>query len=235
MGKEIEKFALSNGHEITGFYDPYFAFKFDQKCFDNAEVIIDYTSPGSAVYNIIKCFEANKPIVVGTTGWYDELPEVQKHCQKYNGALLYASNFSIGVNILFRVSELVASMVNKYNHYKINLFEAHHSQKKDAPSGTAINIANEMLSKLDNYNKWQSFPDDAKVNIEDGVLPIFYRREGDIVGIHELVIESNIDRLTIEHQAFNRSGFAAGTLIATEWLIGKKGIFTMKDIFETLK
>ena len=235
MGKEIEKSALASGHEITGFYDPYFAYKFDQKNFDNAEIVIDFTTPGSAVYNIIKCFEANKPIVVGTTGWYDEMEEVRRLCSLHNGSLLYASNFSIGVNILFSACSLIAKMINKYSNYNVHLFEAHHSEKKDAPSGTAISIANDLVSKVAHYTKWQAYPDDVKASPEDGVLPVYWKREGDIVGFHEMVIESSIDRLSIEHQSFSRSGFAAGTLIATEWLIGKKGIFTMKDIFEENK
>jgi len=235
MGKEIEKTALSKGHEISGIYDPYNAFKFEQRQFENADIVIDFTTPGSAVYNIIKCFEANKPIVVGTTGWYDELPEVEKACSKHNGSLLYASNFSIGVNILFRACELIASIIKNYPEYKASIYEAHHNQKKDAPSGTAISMANEILKKQPAYKKWTTLPDDSDSTPEQSALPIYYRREGDIIGIHELVIESEIDRLCIEHEAFNRSGFATGTLIATQWLIGKKGIFKMKNIFDEIK
>jgi len=235
MGKEIEKLAIAQGHEIAGIYDPYSAFKFDQRNFDVADVVIDYTTPGSAVYNITKCFEANKPIVVGTTGWYDDLPEVEKTCIKHNGSLLYASNFSIGVNILFRACELVAAIIRNYPEYKATIYEAHHNQKKDSPSGTAITIANLIIGQHSNYLKWKEFPDDSKVNPEPHVLPIYYRREADIVGVHDLVIESPIDRLSVEHEAFSRTGFAAGTLIATQWLLDKKGIFTMKNIFEDIK
>ncbi|HPD64176.1 MAG TPA: 4-hydroxy-tetrahydrodipicolinate reductase [Bacteroidia bacterium] len=235
MGKEIEKMALSRGHEITGIYDPYFVFKFDSKAFENADIVIDFTTPGSAVYNIIKCFEANKPIVVGTTGWYHEFEEVENQCKKHNGALFYASNFSIGVHVMLKACELLAKMVNQYKSYKISISEAHHEHKKDAPSGTAITIANTMLRELDSYKEWKAYPDHSDARPDAGILPVYYHREGEIVGIHEVSIESDIDRIVIEHEAFSRAGFATGTLIATEWLIGKKGIYTMQHLFDNNK
>lgn len=235
MGKEIEKCALSRGHEIIGIYDPYYVFKFDAKAFENADIVIDFTTPGSAVYNIIKCFEANKPVVVGTTGWYHEMEEVINQSKKHNGALFYASNFSIGVHVMLRACTLLAKMVNKHKSYKLSVSEIHHEHKKDAPSGTAITIANTLIKELDNYHEWKALPDNAQADIQPGVLPVYYHREGEVIGIHEVVIESEIDRIVIEHEAFNRTGFATGTLIAAEWLIGKKGIFTMQNLLDDSK
>ncbi|MFC2114277.1 4-hydroxy-tetrahydrodipicolinate reductase [Bacteroidota bacterium] len=234
MGKEIEKLALKRGHEIAGIYDPSHAFKFDQKAFNNADAIIDYTIPGSAVNNITKCFEANKPIIVGTTGWYDEMETVVEACKKYNGTMIYAPNFSLGANIMFSVSELLAKLLNNQDAYLISIHEKHHTQKKDAPSGTAITIADTIINNMSYVNSWEVLKEGELSEPKPGVIPVFYSREENVVGTHEIVLNSNIDRITIRHDAYNRAGFATGTLIATEWVVGKKGIFTMKDLFKTL-
>jgi 4-hydroxy-tetrahydrodipicolinate reductase len=234
MGKEIEKLAPSKGHEIIGVYDPYYAFKFEPKNFDNADLIIDYTTPGSVLYNIQKCFEANKPIVIGTTGWYSEFEYVKELCKKYNGSLFYSTNFSVGVNILIKISELLAKLMNNQDNYSISLHETHHIHKKDTPSGTAITIAETLIKNDNKLTKWESLEEGNKKEISGSVLPIYTKREGEVVGQHKIIVESNIDRISIEHEAFSRTGFATGTLIATEWLLGRKGIFTMKDLFENI-
>ncbi|MBT3302701.1 MAG: 4-hydroxy-tetrahydrodipicolinate reductase [Bacteroidetes bacterium] len=235
MGKEIEKLAITRGHEITGVYDPYHAFKFSEKDFLNADIIIDYTTPGSAVYNITKAFEANKPIVVGTTGWYDEFDTVEALSKKYNGTLFYATNFSIGVNVMFSISELLAKMLNNQDSYLVSINETHHSKKKDAPSGTAITLAENLIKHMDFVDHWEKIEKGQEFEQKGGVIPIFYSREDEVVGTHEISLHSNVDKITIRHDAFNRTGFATGTLIATEWVADKRGIFTMKDLFQNIK
>jgi 4-hydroxy-tetrahydrodipicolinate reductase len=235
MGKEIEKLALSRGHEISGVYDPYHAFKFEEKAFQAADAIIDYTTPGSAVYNITKAFESNKPIVVGTTGWYDEFPQIEALCKRHNGTLFYATNFSLGVNVLFSISELIAKMLNKQDSYKISIQETHHTKKKDAPSGTAITLAENIIKNMDHVNGWEKLEKGGAYEHKEGKIPVFFSREEDVVGSHEITLHSDVDKISIRHDAFNRTGFATGTLVATEWAVDKKGIFTMKDLFENIK
>ena len=234
MGKEIESLAQKRGHEIVGVYDPYHSVDFEQTAFNKADVVIDYTTPVTAVNNITQCFEANKPIVVGTTGWYDEMETIVKACKKYNGTLMYASNFSVGANIMFRVSELMAKLVNKQDAYSVSIHEKHHTKKKDAPSGTAITIADTIISNLNHVNSWEVLKEGELSDDKPGVIPIYYSREENVVGTHEIILDSSIDRVTVRHEAYNRSGFATGTLIATEWVVGKKGIYTMNDLFKSL-
>lgn len=234
MGKEVEKIINQRGHEVAGVYDPYHAFKFDQQKFDYADMVIDFTTPGSAVYNITKCFEQNKPIVVGTTGWYHEFDQVEEKCKELNGTLFYATNFSIGVNMLFKLTDLLGRLLNNQENYKVSINESHHIHKKDAPSGTATTLANSLVGNIKRLNKFVTLPEDSKMLVPEDSLPIYFKREGELIGFHQIVIESQIDRLCIEHEAFNRTGFATGTLVAAEWVLGKKGIFTMQDLFNNL-
>jgi len=234
MGKEVEKIILKRGHELVGVYDPYHQYKFEREKFEQADLIIDYTTPGSAVYNITQCFENNKPIVVGTTGWYHEFDQVVEKCREFNGTLFYATNFSIGVNILFKLNELLGKLLDHQSGYKVELFESHHIHKKDAPSGTALTLANSLIKNIKHLEELKILPEGSIETVNENALPVYFKREGDVVGRHRIAIQSDIDRLCIEHEAFNRSGFATGTLVASEWVLGKKGIFTMQDLFDNL-
>lgn len=234
MGKEIEKLALERGHKISGICDPENAYKFDATAFADADIAIDYTTPESAVHNMTMSFEANKPIVVGTTGWYEQLDAVKKLCEKLNGTLFYATNFSIGVNVLFEMSELLSKMISQQDSYSVSISETHHTRKKDAPSGTAITLAEILIKNLDFVKTWKKLQTGDITENEKGVIPVYYSRENEVVGSHEIKIQSDIDQITLRHDAFSRAGFTAGTLIATEWVINKKGIFTMKDLFSNI-
>ena len=234
MGKEVEKIIHQRGHEVAGVYDPYHNFDFDRNKFAMADLVIDFTTPGSAVYNITQCFENNKPIVVGTTGWYHDFDQVAEKCREYNGTIFYAPNFSIGVNILFRLTDLVGKLLGNNSDYNVRIDESHHIHKKDAPSGTATTLANSLVGNIKKYEKYISLPDGDKMLVDENILPVYYKRVGEVIGHHSISIESAIDRLYIEHEAFNRSGFATGTLVAAEWVLGKKGVFTMLDLFDNI-
>ncbi len=233
MGQTLENAVASGGHEIAGIYDPYSKFnEFSIRDFRNSDVAIDFSTPGSAVYNITRCAENNIPVVVGTTGWYHELDTVEDIVRKNNGSIIYSPNFSIGVNIVFKVTEYLSKIVQGEHGFNISVHEVHHDQKKDSPSGTAINIANRVLANHNNYKAWGKYEEGTKASGTKKEIPIFYKREGNEIGTHKVVYESAMDRITVQHEALSREGFAAGTLLATAWIIGKKGIFTMSDILE---
>lgn len=234
MGKEIEKMAPERGYEIIGIYDPYSAHnKFDKKAFSHADVAIEFSTPGSAPYNILQCFENNIPVVVGTTGWYDEFESIKEQCKKYNGSLFYASNYSIGVNIMFRLADFLSRFMVGHHGYSLEVHEAHHIHKKDAPSGTAITLAEKLLKNHNNIKSWYGLMEGETKKDDASLLPIFSLRKDEIVGNHEIIYESGGDKISIRHEAFNRQGFAAGTLLAAAWLQGKRGIFTMSDILDS--
>ncbi len=223
MGKMIEEVAISRKHAI--------ALKFTSKDHwdsntlknANAEVAIEFTQPQAAVDNIKKCFEANIPVVVGTTGWYEHLNEIKSLCIKNNQSLLYASNFSIGVNLFFKVNELVASLLKHYPEYDVSMIEVHHTQKKDAPSGTAITLAEQILQHYPPKRPWS-------LQKRDTSLFIQANRAGDEKGFHQITYQSVIDEISISHHAYSRKGFALGAVLAAEFIKGKKGVFQMKDV-----
>jgi 4-hydroxy-tetrahydrodipicolinate reductase len=227
MGKTIEKIALSRGHEISLIYS------LDDKPADWKErlalsdVAIEFTAPDAAIDHIMACFEAKTPVVVGTTGWYSRFDEVQKRCKEKNGGLFYATNFSIGVNLFFELNKKLAQLMKSYPAYALEMEEIHHIHKKDAPSGTAITLAEGIMENNTSYSGWVN---DSEA--EAGKIPLISVREDEVPGTHSIRYTSAIDRIEIIHTAFNRQGFAAGAVAAAEFLAGKKGIFNMTDLLK---
>jgi 4-hydroxy-tetrahydrodipicolinate reductase len=225
MGKEIEKIAISRGHEI--------GLKIDignpqdlttgnlQKC----DVAIEFTVPASAVKNYNTCFEAGIPVVSGTTGWLGKKEEVYQKCKETNGTFFYGSNFSVGVNLFFELNKKLAELMAGRTEYNVEMTEVHHTQKLDAPSGTAISLAEDILEKLPDKNAWVSnaTPAENEFNIKSG-------RRGEVPGIHTVRYDSEVDYIEITHSAKSRKGFAFGAVLAAEYCKGRTGILTMKDL-----
>jgi len=224
MGKEIEKIAVKRGHEIVLIIDQDNADLVSANDFKKADVAIEFTTPDTVLDNIQKCFDANLPIVVGTTGWYDHFEKIKKNCVSNKKSLFYASNFSLGVNLFFKVNKYLAELMNKYPEYDVCMEEIHHIHKLDKPSGTAITLAEQVISNIDRKSKWSIADKNAEsLFIED-------KREGEVPGTHIIKYKSAIDDIEIMHKAHNRQGFALGSVVAAEFLVGKKGIYTMSDI-----
>jgi len=225
MGKMIEQIALSRGHLIVSKIDSD-STKKDWTEVAKADIAIEFSMPKSAVKNIKKCFEMNVPVVVGTTGWYEHLPEIKTLCKSGQQAVLTATNFSIGVNLFFHVNKILAQAMENLPEYNVQIEEIHHTQKLDAPSGTAITIAEGILAELSRKTKW-ALTQDVKKDTE---LEIAALRKDEVPGTHSVKYTSTIDDIEIIHIAHNRSGFAVGAIIAAEWLFNKKGYFTMTDL-----
>ena len=219
MGKVIEKIALDRGHEIV-------LKKSSNSTYDglsNADVAIDFSVPESAVCNISECFDTNVPVVCGTTGWLDQYDKMVSLCKEKNGSFIYASNFSLGVNIFFELNEYLAKIMSKIDQYKVSMEEIHHTQKLDAPSGTAISLAKGIIENS-KYKNW------TLDNPEVDEIKIDAKRIENVPGTHSIFYDSNVDQIEIKHTAHNREGFALGAVIAAEWIKNKKGVFTMKDV-----
>lgn len=226
MGQTIERLALQRGHSIV--LKATSLAPVSPEHLAGADVAIEFTEPTSAVNNIFAAFEANVPIVCGTTGWFGRLSEVKQQCTEANSALFYASNFSIGVNLYFQAIRAAARMLNGYPDYEVSIKEIHHLEKKDAPSGTAISVAEVLSDELDNMDGWMH-----KGDTEKHKIPIEAIREGDVKGTHEVLFSSDVDEIEITHRAHSREGFALGAIKAAEWLQHKKGCFTMSDLLKT--
>lgn len=230
MGHEVERIALQRGHEVIARIDKD-KDSVIQRLRDSETketIAIEFSTPATALENINLCFNMNIPVVCGTTGWYEHLNDVKARCKKENQALFYAPNFSIGMNIMFMLNKQLAKITEKYD-YKLSLTETHHIHKIDKPSGTAVRLAEDIIENNDNYNSWQLTVDNEQLTV-DNVLPIDAIREGDVFGIHEVKAESDCDVIQVRHEAFSRKGFATGAVVAAEFLIGKKGIYTMNDL-----
>lgn len=229
MGKEIEKVISESGDkdDIILKISNANLNEFTIENLQKADVAIEFTQPGSAVENIKKCFEARVPVVVGTTAWLNHLPEIKTACKEANAALFHAPNFSIGVNIFFEVNKKLAALMQPQAQYKVAMEEIHHTEKKDAPSGTAIKTAETILSELPRVEKWQ-----LQTSLESDVhlLPIVAKREPNVPGTHTVIYKSTADEIVFTHHAHSRRGFAEGAIAAARWLIGKKGVFEMKDM-----
>lgn len=219
MGKMIERIAQERGHSIIAKIDAD-AQQIDYTAMD---VAIDFSMPDAAYNNITGCFKNGVPVISGTTGWLDRYSEAVAICEKHQGAFIYASNFSLGVNLFFELNAQLAKMMAGLKEYNVSMEEIHHTQKLDAPSGTAITLAEGIIQNSD-YEKW------ALDNADEGTIPITSIREGSVPGTHSITYESAVDKIEIKHEAFNREGFALGAVIAAEWLRGKTGVFTMKDV-----
>lgn len=224
MGKEIEAIALKRNHNVVLKINKSNVDSVTASDLKKADVIIEFSTPHVVLDNIKKCINAKVPVVVGTTGWYDNLSEVQKLCSNNNGALFHATNFSLGVNLFFKVNTYLAELMNKYNDYEVSMEEIHHIHKLDKPSGTAITLAEQIISKIEKKKKWSIEKSDPET------LFIHDVREGEVPGTHIIKYQSEVDDIEIMHKAHNRKGFALGAVIAAEFLNGKKGIYTMSDI-----
>lgn len=224
MGKEIEAIALKRGHNIVLKIDKDNVDTITDADLKKADVIIEFSTPHTVLDNIKRCINAQVPVVVGTTGWYDSFEAIKKLCAEKNGSLFHATNFSLGVNLFFKVNTYLAELMNKYNDYEVSMEEIHHIHKLDKPSGTAITLAEQILKKIDKKTKWSI---DKK---GEDILFIKDIREGEVPGTHIIKYQSEVDDIEIMHKAHNRKGFALGAVIAAEFLNGKKGIYTMSDI-----
>jgi 4-hydroxy-tetrahydrodipicolinate reductase len=225
MGHAIEEIAVEKKHEIALRIDIENAEDFTIGNLHRADVAIEFTTPHSAAANIIKCIDAGIPVVCGTTGWLDHWNNVKQYCLDKEGTLLYASNFSVGVNLFFELNSFLAKLMSKYNEYDVMLEEVHHTQKKDAPSGTAITLAEQILQQVTSKKSWVNHISDNREELE-----IISERVGAVAGKHKVKYKSEIDDIEIIHTAHGRKGFAAGAVIAAEFVHGKKGIFSMKDV-----
>src|ERR1041385_8284506 len=225
MGKAIEAIAIKRGHEIVLKVDLHNAKTFTDEELKAADVAIEFTMPSTAVENMKRCFHCGVPVVVGTTGWLEKLKEVEKECEKNKSALFYTSNFSLGVNLFFRLNEQLAELMKPYKDYEVEIEEIHHVHKLDAPSGTALTLLNGLLSKSDRKKSWKSYPENVSEKYADEIVPVVSKRIGEVPGTHIVTYTSPVDKITITHEAFSREGFALGAVVAAEWLVGKKGIF----------
>ncbi|WP_248722272.1 4-hydroxy-tetrahydrodipicolinate reductase [Seonamhaeicola sp. ML3] len=221
MGQTIEKIAINRGHEVVLTVDK------DDKDYDItvADVAIDFSLPSAAYGNITNCLNNGVPVVSGTTGWLDNYDKAVELCKEKKGGFIYASNFSLGVNIFFELNKTLAKMMGSLKEYNVTMEEIHHTKKLDAPSGTAITLAEGVIENNSNYNAWEL----DKTN-DNKTIPIVAKRIGDVPGTHSVNYASEVDTINIEHVANNRQGFALGAVVAAEWLHGKTGIFSMKDV-----
>jgi 4-hydroxy-tetrahydrodipicolinate reductase len=227
MGKEIEKIALSRGHEIVLIIDINNLDDLTTENLKKAEVAIAFTIPESAVDIYKKCFDCGIPVVSGTTGWLNKWDEVTEYCNDKKSAFFYASNFSLGVNIFFELNKKLARSMKAFNQYKATITEVHHTRKLDSPSGTAISLAEDLMRERGNYDGWvNEMTDDQK---KLGIVSV---RESDIPGIHTILYDSEVDFIEITHSSKNRSGLAFGAVLAAEFTVGKKGILTMKELLK---
>ncbi|MUP46116.1 4-hydroxy-tetrahydrodipicolinate reductase [Gramella sp. BOM4] len=226
MGKTIEEIATSRGHEVVvKVSDDIDNHELNG---DNVDVAIDFSVPTAAFKNISTCFRKNIPVVSGTTGWLDDYEKAKKICSEENSAFIYASNFSLGVNIFFELNQKLADMMKSLDDYSVEIEEIHHTKKLDAPSGTAITLAEQIVDGNPRLNGWQL--DDA----DKDEIPVYARREEDVPGTHTVKYDSEIDSIEIKHTAKSRQGFALGAVVAAEFLKDKTGIYTMQDVLSDI-
>jgi 4-hydroxy-tetrahydrodipicolinate reductase len=220
MGKTIEQIAIKRGHKIVLTVDK------DDENYDitKADVAIDFSIPTVAFNNISNCLNNGIPVISGTTGWLENYDKAVALCKEKKGAFIYASNYSLGVNIFFELNKTLAKMMSTLKQYNVSMEEIHHTQKLDAPSGTAISLANDIIALNSNFEKWQLDETGEKT------IQIVAKRIADVPGTHTINYESEVDNISIEHIAHNRQGFALGAVVAAEWLVGKTGVFTMNDV-----
>lgn len=227
MGKTIEKIALKRGHQVVSIIDENNLEDFDSDNFKSADVAIEFTRPTSALDNYRKCFAANVPVVAGTTGWLEHLDEVKEACKDGKQTFFYASNYSLGVNIFFALNKYLAKIMNNYPDYDVYMNETHHIHKLDAPSGTAITLAEGIIENIDRKSQWKLDAEDVASD-----LKIQAFREGEVPGIHEIVYESEVDIISIKHDAKSREGFALGAVVAAEFTYDKKGFLGMAEMLK---
>ncbi|HEX3024608.1 MAG TPA: 4-hydroxy-tetrahydrodipicolinate reductase [Chitinophagaceae bacterium] len=225
MGKVIEEIAVAKQHEIVLKIDIANADEFTQQNISRADVAIEFTGPHSAFDNVIKCLQFGIPVVCGSTGWLEKFDEAKEVCKKNNGTLIYSSNYSIGVNLFFELNTYLAKLMSKHPGYEVSLKEIHHTQKKDAPSGTAITLAEQVLQQITSKKNWINQLSNNKEELE-----IISERIDPAPGTHSIKYHSEIDDIEIVHTAHNRKGFGGGAVLAAEFAVSKKGIYSMKDV-----
>jgi len=236
MGKIIEKIATDRKHEIVLKIDEHNQHELTPENLQQADVAIEFSTPGTVLQNIEHCFSAGIPIVVGTTGWHGQLQEVKQQCEQNHGSLIYATNFSVGVNLFFHVNRVLAKLMNNYPYYDVQVEEIHHTQKLDSPSGTAITIAEGIIEHLDAKKEWVNVltadgAEPAADNITAEKLLIESFRIDSVPGTHTVLYDSAVDTIELKHTAHNRNGFALGAVLAAEWIQGRKGFYSVEDMF----
>jgi 4-hydroxy-tetrahydrodipicolinate reductase len=224
MGKTIERIAMERGHEIVGRIDVH---NHDELSTVTADAAIEFSHPDAAFNNVKQCIEQHIPVVCGTTGWLSRKNEIEKLVKETNGSFFYASNYSLGVNIFFKLNEFLASIIKNFDTYKVSIDEVHHTEKKDAPSGTAITLAEGIMKHLSNKQKWVNEDSDKKEE-----LPIRSFRIAQVPGTHTAKYTSPVDDIEIVHTAHTREGFALGAVMVAEWIQGKKGVLNMDDFLK---
>jgi 4-hydroxy-tetrahydrodipicolinate reductase len=227
MGHEIETIAIERGHTIDLIIDQNNRHELTPLNLQKVDVAIEFTTPETAFENIKVCLLANKPIVCGTTGWLSKLDEAKALANQGNGALFYASNYSVGVNLFFKINKIISQYIDRVKGYNVAIEEIHHTQKKDAPSGTAITLAELITQEMKNLQGWTLSP-----NTSDNKIPITSIREGNVPGTHNVIFTSEQDEITLSHKAKSRRGFALGAVLAAEFSVGKKGILTMDSFLQ---
>jgi len=237
MGHIIEKIATDRKHEIVLKIDYDNIHDLTPENLAKADAAIEFSTPATVLSNIKACFETGIPVVVGTTGWYNELEQVKQSCEAADGSMIYASNFSVGVNVFFYVNRVLAKMMNNYPYYDVQVEEIHHTQKLDSPSGTAITIAEGIIDNLDRKEDWVNVlsadgDETADDNIKSSQVLIESFRMNNVPGTHTVVYDSEVDTIELKHTAHNRNGFALGAVMAAEWIQGKKGFHSVADMFD---
>ncbi len=227
MGRIIERIALERGHEIVSIIDINNRDDFNSEAYKSADVAIEFSVPSVAVSNIRSSFAAGVPVVCGTTGWTEALPELRDEIEEGGYTLFWSSNYSLGVNIFMKVNSYLARLMNRFPEYNVEMTEVHHTQKLDAPSGTAITLAEGILEELDRKTSWSKELEDSPAH-----MAIKSIREGQVPGIHTIRYESEVDSITMTHDAKSREGFALGAVVAAEFTAGKKGLLGMTDLMK---
>jgi len=237
MGKIVERIATDRQHEIILKIDQDNQHDFTPENLARADVAIEFSTPGTVFANIERCFEAGVPVVVGTTGWYDKIPQIKEKCEADGHSLIFASNFSVGVNVFFHVNKLLAKLMDKYPYYDVQVEEIHHTQKLDSPSGTAITIAEGIIGNLASKNSWVNVlsvdsAETSNENFANEQLLIESFRIDSVPGTHTVIYDSEVDSIEFKHTAHNRNGFALGAVMAAEWIKDKKGFHSVEDMFD---
>ena len=227
MGKMIETIAKERGHEVVAIIDNESEWNKIKNMHLKNSVVIDFSMPQVVVQNIRNCFNLGLPVVVGTTGWDNKLNEIENACRLENGTLFYSANFSLGVNIYFYLNKVLAKIMSKAPNYNCEITETHHIHKLDSPSGTALHLVNDIIAINNKYKKWEN----NETN-DPNVLPVISYRQGEVPGTHTVRYDSDVDEIMIQHKAKNRKGFAVGAVMAAEFILNKKGIFTMSDLLQ---
>lgn len=234
MGKMIETIAQDRDHQIVLKIDQYNPHELTVANLQTADVAIEFSTPNTVLQNIQLCLTAKVPVIVGTTGWYGSLQKVKDDCINSKSGLMYGSNFSIGVNIFFKINKMAAKMINQFaNHYDVELEEIHHIHKLDAPSGTAITLAEDVLEEFETKTEWLSVnanQQNVTINKPEHLIIESYR-QGEVPGTHSVIYDSDEDRIELKHIAHGRQGFALGAVVAAEWMVNKTGFFSVIDMY----